>query len=125
QFSKKEISSTYGIEPGKIDVVYNGINPFFKTIDAKTQRHTKERFSFGKNYFLNVGALHPRKNIPNLIKAFAEFKKETGSDYKLLLAGPGFWGLSSIHNVIDESGSKEDVIFTGRLIPEDLAAVMG
>jgi len=125
EFSKKDLVLSYDLDPAKIDVVYNGINEFFKPIDAKTKWHTKERFSYGKDYFVSVGALHPRKNIPNLIKAFSLFKKETQSDMKLLLAGPGFWGLSEIHNAIDEGGSKEDVIFTGRLIPEDLAAVLG
>jgi glycosyltransferase involved in cell wall biosynthesis len=125
EFSKNEIAINYKIDPQKIDVVYNGINPFFRIIDERTKHHTRERFSFGKNYFVSVGALHPRKNIPNLIQAFSLFKKETGSDYKLLLAGPGFWGLSAIQNAIDESGSREDVVFTGRLIPEDIAAVLG
>jgi glycosyltransferase involved in cell wall biosynthesis len=125
EFSKKEISSHYSVDPGKIDVVYNGIHPFFKPLDEAAKQKTREKFSYGKNYFINVGSLHPRKNIPSLIKAFAIFKKESGSDLKLVLAGPGFWGLSDIHKVLEESGVKEDVIFTGRLSDDDLALVLG
>jgi glycosyltransferase involved in cell wall biosynthesis len=125
EYSKKDISENYQIDPGKIDVVYNGIHSFFKPLDDVTRQKTKEKFSYGKNYFVSVGSLHPRKNIPNLIRAFALFKKETNSDLKLLLAGPGFWGLSDIHKVANESGYKDDILYTGRLNDEDLALVLG
>lgn len=124
EFSKKDISENYKIAPDKIDVVYNGINSSFKPIDEFTKTQTKIKFSKGKEYFLFVGSMHPRKNIPNLIKAFGAFKNETNSDLKLLLAGPHFWGLSDIYKVIDECKCKDDIIFTGRLNNEDLADVM-
>jgi glycosyltransferase involved in cell wall biosynthesis len=125
EFSKQDIAKSYAVDSSKIDVVYNGINDFFKVVDEKTKKHTREKFSHGKEYFVCVGSLHPRKNIPNLVKSFAKFKKETGADIKLLLAGPGFWGLSGIHNVVDECGAKEDIVFTGRLFGKDLAEVLG
>jgi len=125
EFSKQEITTHYTIDPNKIDVVYNGIHSFFKPLDELNKQKTKEKFSAGKNYFVNVGSLHPRKNIPTLIKAFAEFKKESHSDFKLVLAGPGFWGLSDIDKALEESGVKNDIVFTGRLSDEDLALVLG
>ncbi|PBQ34091.1 glycosyltransferase [Sphingobacteriaceae bacterium] len=125
EFSKQELISNYKIEASKIDVVYNGIHSFFKPLDELTKQKTKEKFSYGKNYFVNVGSLHPRKNIPSLIRAFSEFKKESHSDFKLVLAGPGFWGLSDINKTLEESAYKEDIIFTGRLSDEDLGLVLG
>jgi len=125
EFSKKEISRHYKIDPDKIDVVYNGIHSFFKPLDEITKQKTREKFSYGKNYFVSVGSLHPRKNIPALIKAFSLFKKESHSDLKLVLAGPGFWGLADIHKALDDSGVKEDIIFTGRLSDDELANVLG
>ncbi|WP_317896989.1 glycosyltransferase family 4 protein [Aurantibacillus circumpalustris] len=125
EFSKNELIEQYKINPTKIDVVYNGINSFFKPIDKATQQKTRERYTNGKNYFVNIGSLHPRKNIPTLINAFSAFKKESQSDFKLVLAGPSFWGLSDIHSAINESHCKEDIIFTGRLNDADLACVLG
>lgn len=125
EFSKKELSTHYAVPENKIDVVYNGINSFFKPLDDLTKKQTREKFSNGKNYFVNVGSLHPRKNIPNLIKAFAMFKQQAESDMKLVLAGPGFWGLSDIQSALHESGIKDDVIFTGRLSNTDLSLVLG
>ncbi len=124
EFSKKDISTNYKIDPNKIDVVYNGINPAFKVIDEDSKVKTRQRFSEGKRYFLFVGSLHPRKNIKRLIQAFDEFKRETRSDLKLLVAGPHFWGLKDVYQTIDETTCKNDIIFTGRLSDEDLANVM-
>ena len=125
EFSRQEIAKHYHIPETKIDVVYNGINSFFKPIDEATRKATRAKYSSGKNYFVNVGSLHPRKNISNLIKAFALFKKESQSDMKLVLAGPEFWGMGDIQKTLEESGIKEEVVFTGRLANEDLCKVLG
>jgi glycosyltransferase involved in cell wall biosynthesis len=125
EYSKADISKSYGIDPNKIDVVYNGIHSFFKPIESTDKQKTKEKYSGGKNYFISVGSIHPRKNIPNLIKAFALFKKESNSDMKLLLAGPNYWGLSDIETAKKESDCAEDIFFTGRLSDEELALVLG
>lgn len=125
QFSKQDIAGNYGISPDKIDVVYNGINSFFKVIEENGQARVREKYTHGKPFFICVGSLHPRKNIPNLIRAFALFKKETQSDLCLVLAGPDFWGLAEIHKTIDEAGVKEAVVFTGRLPNEELASLLG
>ena len=124
EFSKKDISENYKISSDKIDVVYNGINDSFKPVDEFTKEQTKKKFSEGKNYFLFVGAMNPRKNIPALITAFDDFKKETKSDFKLVLAGPHFYGVNDVYKTIDGCEYKNDIIFTGRLTDEDLAKVM-
>ncbi len=125
EYSKQDISKNYGIDKNKIDVVYNGINSFFKPIDEATKQTVKQKYTAGKNYFVNVGSLHPRKNISNLIRAFSLFKKETNSDMKLVLAGPHYWGLSEIKEVIAQTNLKEDVVFTGRLADEELNLALG
>lgn len=124
EYSKKDISDSYQISPDKIDVVYNGINSFFKPADQQTKRDTKTKFTAGKDYFVFVSSLHPRKNILNLVKSFSLFKKESQSDVKLVLAGPAFWGLQPIMQSIAENNLNDEVIFTGRLDDNDLAAVM-
>lgn len=125
EYSKTDIINNYGIDKNKIDVVFNGINSFFKPLDETTKLNTKQTYSGGKNYFVNVGSLHPRKNIGNLIKAFSLFKKETNSDFKLILAGPNYWGLNQIHQIIEETNLKNEIIFTGRLEDDTLNLVLG
>jgi glycosyltransferase involved in cell wall biosynthesis len=125
EYSRNDIARSYDISPGKIDVVYNGVNEFFKPVDDNEQQKTKKRFSYGKPYFLCVGSLHPRKNIVRLIEAFNTFKKGQNSDVKLLFAGPGMWGMKEIQKAVEKSFAKDDIIFTERLSNEDLSLVMG
>lgn len=125
EYSKTDIVKEYGINAGKIDVVYNGINDFFKPCNDALKKETRQRVTGGFEYFVNVGALHPRKNVPNLIRAFAAFKNDTQSEVKLVLAGPHFWGLSEIHKIVTDLKMEREIVFTGRLSNEDLGNVLG
>lgn len=125
EFSKQEIEKYFGISSEKIDVVYNGINEGFEQISEPVKNEMKSKYSGGKDYFLHVGSLHPRKNLARLIDAFSLFKKQTGSDKKLVLAGPHFWGMQEIRSSILNSDYKSDIHFTGRLDDAELPKLMG
>lgn len=115
EYSKQDISKNYNINADKIGVVYNGISNGFYPRTEKTNLETREKISNGCPYFLFVGSIHPRKNIPILLKAFDVFKKQTGSPYKILLCGQFFWGLNEIEKVFDAMEFRSDVILTGRV----------
>lgn len=123
-FSKMDIISKYKIPDEKIDVVYNGVNDLFRPTDEKLRTETRNRFSNGAPYFMFVGVLHPRKNIVNLLKAFDSFKKQAGSDHKLLIIGQAKWGTAEMNEVFESLKFKDDVVFTGRLNELDLANVV-
>ena len=125
EYSRQDIASNYHIEASGIDVVYNGINSFFHCTTEKEKSSTRKNFAQGKEYFLYVGSLLPRKNIPNLVKAFSIFKEKSKSDMKLLLAGRNYWGMSEMYSMIKSCGMENEVILTNRLNNEDLAQVMG
>lgn len=125
EFSKNDIAANYKIESSKIDVVYNGINPFFKPLTENEQTATKQKYSQGKDYFVFVGSLHPRKNVAMLVKAFALFKQCKGVDLKLLIVGPEFWATNEIKDVITSHNLSNEVVLTGRLENNELANVMG
>lgn len=124
-FSKNDIASTYGIDLGKIDVVYNGCNDSFTPLSPEKQTQTKNKFSGGADYFLFVGALHPRKNISRLFQAFDAFKSTRSNPVKLVIVGEKYYWTSDIKHTYIGMKFKDDVIFTGRLSTEELLQVMG
>ncbi|MCF6185201.1 MAG: glycosyltransferase family 4 protein, partial [Bacteroidales bacterium] len=71
-----------------------------------------------------IGTLHPRKNIARLFYAFEKFKKETKSDFKLVIVGTKMFMTSDIEKAYSQSEFKNDIIFTGRLKPEKLHLVL-
>lgn len=61
EFSKSDIVKQYGIAPGKIDVVYNGVKDVYRILDEEEKQQTRQRYTEGKDYFIYVGSIHPRK----------------------------------------------------------------
>lgn len=125
EFSKSDIQQQYNIERSKIDAVYNGRNQFFKPCDQVSIKNTKEKYSDGSDYFLFIGSLIPRKNLVNMFLAFDLFKVSYASDVKLLIVGEKKWWTDSISKTFDSMKHKEDVVFLGRLGPEDLCFALG
>ena len=122
-YSKADISKTYGVNAEKIHVVYNGVSDRFSPIPDNEQANFKEEFSQGKDYFLFVGSLHPRKNIDRLIKAFDQFKQSTNSDKRLVLVGEKMWWTKELKAAYENSPYKADILLKGRVSDEQLPQV--
>lgn len=114
QYSKQDISKRYEIPASKIDVVYNGANNSFKPVPEKKIKEIKALWTGGHDFFIYVGALHSRKNISNLLKAFDHFCEKNGSEVKLLIVGRKAWGTSEMEKTFNEMHYRKQVIFTGR-----------
>lgn len=124
EFSKQDIQHTYGVDNEKIDVVYNGASHFFKPASKEGKQQIQKGLTDGKEYFIYVGSIHPRKNINNLLRAFDHYKKESGEDKKLVIVGAPMWKNSDVEVTVDNMQFAKDVIFTGRLNDQELADVM-
>lgn len=125
EFTKKDIVQQYHIEPAKIDVVYNGANQLFKPASDETILSVQKRFTHNQPFFLFVGALHPRKNLVNLFKAFDLFKKQTDHPHKLLIVGDKKWWTNEIRKAFESMQYKQDVIFSGRVDTMELVNILG
>jgi glycosyltransferase involved in cell wall biosynthesis len=125
EFSRNDIATSYGINPEKIDVIYNGAHELYKPLSFDEKDLVKERYTRGTEYFVFVGSLHPRKNIDGLLKGFSHFKKVTASAFKLVIVGEKFFLNSELERVFEQMEFKGDVIFTGRKEPEELSQIVG
>ncbi|MBW8332975.1 MAG: glycosyltransferase family 4 protein [Prolixibacteraceae bacterium] len=124
-FSKEDIHKTYNIENDKIDVVYNGINTLYTPTSEAERQMVKANYSGGKDYFLFIGSLHPRKNITGLLFAYDAFRSSVESDIKLLIVGESMFKTRDIELTFEGMRYKNDVVFTGRLGNEALHQVLG
>lgn len=124
EYSRKDIAESYDIDPDIIDVVYNGADKIFKPATEIEKNETKKRFFSGKDYFVYAGSLHPRKNISALLQAFEDFKKETGSDMKLVLAGETLFITPGMKKKLKHMNYRNDIILTGRVSTEDMRLII-
>ena len=125
EFSKQDIVKQYGVDPGKIDVVYNGANNRFVPTAMADKKRIKEQYTHGLPFFIFVGALHPRKNLCNLFRAFDIFRKKSSQVVKLLIVGEKKWWTSDIQNAYESMNFKDDVVFSGRLGSDELRLIIG
>lgn len=124
EFSKQDIISHYKTFPGKIDVVYNGVREEFKPVTFDKKEGVKEKYTAGSEYFLYAGALQPRKNLVNLLKAFSIFKKRQRSEMKLVLAGRLAWKNDEFLELLKTYKYREDVVLTGYVELKELVLLM-
>ncbi|MCF8301684.1 MAG: glycosyltransferase family 4 protein [Bacteroidales bacterium] len=124
-FSRRDIVKQYHVEPDKIDVVYNGANNLYEPLNNEIKDKTRQEFTENSDYFIFIGALHPRKNLVNLFKAFDQFKSKDEKAIKLLIVGAKKWWTPEIRDTYENMRYRKDVVFAGRLNPEKLRNAMG
>lgn len=125
EFSKKDIAQVYQIPQARIDITPNGANPLYKPLQEGEIAEVRERYTGRKPYFIFIGALHPRKNLPRLLQAYEMFRQQTGLDWKLMIVGGRMFGNRELEQVLLKMEYQSDVIFTGRLPAEELHQVLG
>ena len=125
EYSKRDIVSEYGVPDTKIRVVHNGVNPVYGPIDAERKSKARDRYSSGREYFVYVGSLIPRKNIPALLAAFEIFRNGTSRDFNLVIVGESMFMTSGIKKTLRNMQYRHDVRFAGRLTPLQLKDVYG
>jgi glycosyltransferase involved in cell wall biosynthesis len=124
EYSKQDICKTYGIDPSKVTVSWNGASTRFNPIPNDQKEIVRTKYSKGKNYLLFVGALHPRKNLKRLIEAYSNLlQSEPSFDYELVIVGEALWKRSGFELEIKEE-TKSRIHCTGHLSLDELAHVM-
>lgn len=120
EYVRQDITRTCGISLEKISTVYNGCREGFSPLNEGEKQEVREKFSESKAYFFYAGAIHPRKNIPRLIRAFDLFKTKTSAPLKLLLAGRFAWQTGEVRSAYDNAVHRSDIHFLGYVSEEDL-----
>ena len=125
EFSKQDIIKQYKTEPTKIDVVFNGVKEIFQPLNDEDKAATKNKYTDGKEYLVYAGAIHPRKNLMNLLKAFSVFKKRQQTNMKLVLTGRLAWKYESFKENLKSYKYRNDVVMTGYVEDSDLVLLIG
>jgi glycosyltransferase involved in cell wall biosynthesis len=125
QHTYNDVATTYNIPTSKLNIVYNGAHADYKPLSFAIKTEIKNKYTNGVDYFVYAGSLHPRKNIVNLLKAFAQFKKFTQSKMKLLLIGRLAWLTKEIELALEQHPYVSDIIRIPYLDASELSKVIG
>ena len=113
-FSKTDIIKNYGISPEKINVIFNGGNDAFKSLNTNQKKVFIEQNNNNRPYFIYVGSLHKRKNIERMLTGFKKFNSLNKMDF--IIVGTDMW-----KNQLNLQGLLKNVSFLGRKSGTELA----
>jgi len=120
--TKRDLIKQLKTSEAKIEVVYQAVgNEFKKITDEKSINETLHRLGIKKPFLLYTGVWRLHKNVPNLIKAFGELKKEYGlNDLQLVITGKEDPFYLEPKFLPEELGIEKDVILPGLVSETDL-----
>ncbi len=122
--TKEDVHRAFGIPRQRIDVVYPGVDEDFRPLDPANPEDVARLESFRRRYglpervVLYQGTLEPRKNVDQLVRAFA-LAVRRGLPHTLVLAGGKGWGYEAIFRAVEESGVRQRIRFAGYVPREE------
>lgn len=102
-----------GVAPERVRVIYGGGN-VVPDHEIRLDRRDElwQKLKLPERYILFVGTILPRKNVPFLVRAFAQLKR-MGLPHKLVLAGSRDTSSAEVDDLVSELGLNSDVLVTG------------
>ncbi len=128
EFSRREILDLYKIPAERVVVTPLAVDTtkYRPDIPEETKKAVLDKYRLSKPFFLYVGRLEEKKNIVNLVHAFAIFKgwRGVGDPLKLLLVGaPGF-GFERAKAEIKARKMEPHLLMPGYVPEEEVPALM-
>ncbi len=106
----------------KIDVIPLGVGEEFKPAPPERQAAVRAKYHLPANFFLYVGTLEPRKNLPRVIEAWDQIA--AGIPHDLVIAGREGWKTAPIHAAVKRARFASRIHFPGFIEQADLPALL-
>ena len=115
---KEDAVELLGAPPEKVHVVYGGVD--IDEFEGPRDRAAAARLGIEGEYFVHLGTLEPRKNLPRLLEAYAGARARCPACPKLVLAGKAGWMCGAVFETIERLNLAGQVIHT-RYLPREEA----
>lgn len=90
QTTARDLSEHYRINPDRIAVIPNGVDPMFRPLNPDDAQRRVELLGLHDPYFLIVGTIEPRKNHEGVLRAFEQVHT-TNPGVSLVIVGSPGW----------------------------------
>jgi alpha-1,3-rhamnosyl/mannosyltransferase len=92
EHSKQDMVQHLGIEPERISVTPLGVDPiYFERIPEPQREAVLAKHGLKPGFFLFVGTLQPRKNLPRVLEAFEQLPEAVRKEHPLVIVGRDGW----------------------------------
>ena len=117
-FEKNNIMSKLDLPQGKIAMIYNGYNEWFKPLDDTEQIYKKYIDTSG--YFFFLGNTDPKKNTERTLVAYSKYLEKSEVKRRLLMADLDKSYLSSIIERNHIENILPQIVMPGYIVNKDL-----
>jgi len=122
--SKRDLSTAYGVAGERIFVIPNGVDLERFHPGVSLDRRWADPLGIRDGYVLHVGAFSSRKNIPTLLRAFADLRSRPDwGARQLVLAGSeirGLAGAAEIYKTIEQLELAGSTVLPGHVPDQHL-----
>lgn len=122
EFTKQEMVRRLNVDPQRIDVTYQAPRAAFSVAGPERVRHVLEELRLPSRFFLYVGTLEPRKNIPCLLESYAALPGPLRERFPLVIVGAWGWNQDAVRDRVSHLIGKT-VHMIGYQNDEQLAAL--
>ncbi len=118
--TKADLISFFGINPDKIEVIYQSCNKlFYDRLSDERIAAVRLKFNLPEKFILTVGTIERRKNQLAILKAVAKEKL----DITVVILGKPTEYITQLNRFISESGIHKQVMFLHHTTTEELQAI--
>jgi len=123
EYTRRRLLETYGLPPNRVHAIPLGVDhERFKPQSPEAVRQMRDRLRLPQRYVLFLGTLSPRKNVAQLIRAWALLCESLTPDVHLVLAGGA--GAAHVFGTNDLPALPPRTLLTGRVQESDLAPLL-
>ena len=124
-YERDRISQFFGMGTDRLKTVYNGVSTYFKPVDDPEElKRIKEKYRLPEKFFFFLGNTVPKKNTRGVVRAFADFRKLSQEDYKLVMPD---YEENALLAMVKELGCpeiREHIHLTGYIVNTDLPGII-
>ncbi len=115
QETKKHIIEKYGVDPERIEVIYQSFDPVFSKLQSRAEKENiREKYQLPPAYFLHVGSIIERKNLLNICRAMKMIQGEIS--IPLVVVGDGKRYKDKVKQFIAENQMENSIIFLPEIL---------
>ncbi len=123
-FEKDRIRNFMGLGDN-LTAIYNGVGEHFvKITDKDVLLKAKQKYKLPDNFMFFLGNTDPKKNTPNVLKAFADFNSHSETKYKLVMLDYEENALMQVLNGIGHPEIRTDIVMAGYVPNAEMPAII-
>jgi len=125
EYSKNDIAHYFELPEERISVIPLGVNrAFFERVPEESKESVRKKYHLGKNFFLFIGTIQPRKNLAKLIEAYTSLPLSFRRQFPLVIIGQYGWGEEDLKKRLRAGSEKEHIYWLEYVSDSELLALL-